>query len=185
MFFDFWDSSIFFFESNLCWKKKLKLTAPFSFHTIYTTFSIKKWWTAFHVAFVKINLFCSLSSFKTTSPFTRCYNQMESKRKKAKGQKHSKYKEKRKTACGLVSTKASFVAFVENEEVDEDDNHILNGSKLIVTWSESIRSDGLTIFENEAVIKFSPLAFYSKMLFSKCRRSLYEKIGIYTAKLLI
>ena len=88
---------------------------------------------------------------------------MESKRKKAKGQKHTKYTKKRKTACGLVSTKASFVAFVENEEVDEDDNHILNGSKLIVTWSESIRSDGLTIFENEAVIKFSPLAFYSKI----------------------
>ena len=88
---------------------------------------------------------------------------MESNRKKGKGQKHSKYTEKRKTACGLVSTKASFVAFVENEEVDEDDNHILNGSKLIVTWSESIRSDGLTIFENEAVIKFSPLAFYSKI----------------------
>ena len=99
---------------------------------------------------------------------------MESKRKKAKGQKHTKYTEKRKTACGLVSTKASFVAFVENEEVDEDDNHILNGSKLIVTWSESIRSDGLTIFENEAVIKFSPLAFYSKIygvknaLFTPC-----------------
>ena len=94
---------------------------------------------------------------------------MESKRKKAKGQKHSKYTEKRKTACGLVSTKASFVAFVENEEVDEDDNHILNGSKLIVTWSESIRSDELTIFENEAVIKFSPLAFYSKIFFKKIR----------------
>ena len=62
MFFDFWDSSIFFFESNLCWKKKRKLT-PFSFHTIYTTFSIKKWWTAFNVAFVKINLFFNLSSF--------------------------------------------------------------------------------------------------------------------------
>ena len=92
---------------------------------------------------------------------------MESKRKKTKGQEHGKYTEKRKTACGLVSTKASFVAFVENEEVDEDDNHILNGSKLIVTWSESIRSDGLTIFENEAVIKFSPLAFYSKILHTK------------------
>ena len=46
---------------------------------------------------------------------------------------------------------------------DQDDNQNLIGSKLIVTWSESIRSDGLTIFENEAVIKFSPLAFYSKI----------------------
>ena len=81
MFFDFWDSSIFFFESNLCWKKKRKLT-PFSFHTIYTTFSIKKWWTAFNVAFVKINLFCSLSSFKTTSSFTFEDFHMEAKRKK-------------------------------------------------------------------------------------------------------
>ena len=101
---------------------------------------------------------------------------MESKRKKAKGQKHTKYTEKRKTACGLVSTKASFVAFVENEEVDEDDNHILNGSKLIVTWSESIRSDGLTIFENEAVIKFSPLAFYSKMFFRKKKKSKSQRL---------
>ena len=102
---------------------------------------------------------------------------MESKRKKTKGQKHTKYTEKRKTACGLVSTKASFVAFVENEEVDEDDNHILNGSKLIVTWSESIRSDGLTIFENEAVIKFSPLAFYSKITRVKtCSEKLFESL---------
>ena len=45
---------------------------------------------------------------------------MEAKRKKEKGQKHIKYTEKRKTACGLVSTKASFVAFVGNEGVDED-----------------------------------------------------------------
>ena len=64
---------------------------------------------------------------------------------------------------GLFQQKSSFVAFVKNEEVDEDDNQNLNGSKLIVTWSESIRSDGLTIFENEEVIKFSPLAFYSKI----------------------
>ena len=65
---------------------------------------------------------------------------------------------------GLFQQKSSFVAFVKNEEVDEDDNQNLNGSKLIVTWSESIRSDGLTIFENEEVIKFSPLAFYSKII---------------------
>ena len=53
--------------------------------------------------------------------------------------------------------------FVKNESDDEDNNHILNGSKLSVTLSESTRCHGLTIFENEAVIKFSPLAFYSKM----------------------
>ena len=79
---------------------------------------------------------------------------MEAKRKKEKEQKHNNYTEKRKTACGLVSTKAKIVicCFVENEGVDEDDQQNLNGSKLIVTWSESIRSDGLTIFENEEVI---------------------------------
>ena len=42
-------------------KKKRKLTAPFSFNT---TSSIKDWWIAFHVAFVKSNLFCNLSSLK-------------------------------------------------------------------------------------------------------------------------
>ena len=79
---------------------------------------------------------------------------MEAKGKKEKGQKHIKYTEKRKTACGLVSTKAKIVicCFVENEGVDEDDQQNLNGSKLIVTWSESIKSNGLTIFLNEAVI---------------------------------
>ena len=45
---------------------------------------------------------------------------MEAKRNVTKEQKRSKYTEKRKTACGLVSTKASFVAFVGNEAVDED-----------------------------------------------------------------
>ena len=40
--------------------------------------------------------------------------------KMIEGQKHTKYTEKRKTACGLVSIKASFVAFVGNEDVDED-----------------------------------------------------------------
>ena len=161
MFFEFCFSSIFFFESNLCWKKKLKLTAPFSFHTIYTTFSIKKWWTAFHVAFVKINLFCNLSSFKTTSPCTLSYSQMESKRKKAKGQKHTKYTEKRKTACGLVSTKrkSSFVAFVENDGDDEDDKQNSSWSKLSVTWSVSTRCHALTIFENEAVMWLRHLLF--------------------------
>ena len=59
--------------------------------------------------------------------------------------------------------KSSFVAFVQNDGDDEDDNHILNGSKLSVTLSESTRCHGLTIFENEGVIKFSPLAFYSKI----------------------
>ena len=52
----------------------------------------------------------------------------------------------------FLSEKSSFVAFIKNEGVDGDDNQNLIGSKLIVTWSESIRSDGLTIFENEAVI---------------------------------
>ena len=63
----------------------------------------------------------------------------------------------------FLSEKSSFVAFIKNEGVDGDDNQNLIGSKLIVTWSESIRSDGLTIFENEAVIKLSLLAFYSKI----------------------
>ena len=58
---------------------------------------------------------------------------------------------------------SSFVAFVENDGDDEDDNHIFSGSKLSVTLSESTRCHGLTIFENEEVIKFSPLAFYSKI----------------------
>ena len=54
----------------------------------------------------------------------------------------------------FVSTKqkSSPVAFVGNDGVDEDDNQNSIGSKLIVTWSLSTRSDGLTIFENEAVI---------------------------------
>ena len=65
-------------------------------------------------------------------------------------------------AC-FNKAKSSFVAFVENDGDDEDDNHIFNGSKLSVTLSESTRCHGLTIFENEAVIKFSPLAFYSKI----------------------
>ena len=65
-------------------------------------------------------------------------------------------------AC-FNKAKPSFVAFVKNESDDEDDNHILNGSKLSVTLSESTRCHGLTFFENEAVIKFSPLAFYSKI----------------------
>ena len=51
----------------------------------------------------------------------------------------------------FLSEKSSFVAFIKNEGVDEDNNQNLIGSKLIVTWSVSIRSDGLTIFENEVV----------------------------------
>ena len=82
---------------------------------------------------------------------------------------------------GLFQQKSSFVAFVKNEEVDEDDNQNLNGSKLIVTWSESIRSDGLTIFENEEVIKFSPLAFYSKIS-QKLTKKLATAIKAYNAR---
>ena len=67
-------------------------------------------------------------------------------------------------AC-FNKAKSSFVAFVENDGDDEDDNHIFSGSKLSVTLSESTRCHGLTIFENEGVIKFSPLAFYSKISF--------------------
>ena len=72
-----------------------------------------------------------------------------------------------KKLCGFVVFKRKivrFVDFIKNEGVDENENQNCIGSKLIVTWSESIRSDGLTIFENEAVIKFSALAFYSKMI---------------------
>ena len=52
----------------------------------------------------------------------------------------------------FLSEKSSFVAFIKNEGVDEDNNQNWFGSKLIVTWPGSIKSDGLTIFENEAVI---------------------------------
>ena len=85
--------------------------------------------------------------------------------KKGKGEKDLKYTKKTKDRLWACFNKAkpSFVAFVKNESDDEDDNHILNGSKLSVTLSENTRCHGLTIFENEAVIKFSPLAFYSKI----------------------
>ena len=48
---------------------------------------------------------------------------LKTKRRKGKEQRHTKYTTKRKTACGLVSTKqkSSSVAFVGNEGVDEDD----------------------------------------------------------------
>ena len=59
--------------------------------------------------------------------------------------------------------KSSFVAFVQNDGDDEDDNHILNGSKLSVTLSESTRCHGLTIFENEAVKAKTRPSFYSKI----------------------
>ena len=84
-------------------------------------------------------------------------------RKKKREKRTLSTQKNERPLVGLFQQKSSFVAFVKNEEVDEDDNQNLNGSKLIVTWSESIRSDGLTIFENEEVIKFSPLAFYSKI----------------------
>ena len=76
--------------------------------------------------------------------------------------KYPKKTKDRLWAC-FNKAKSSFVAFVENDGDDEDDNHIFNGSKLNVTLSKSTRCHGLTIFENEAVIKFSPLAFYSKI----------------------
>ena len=60
--------------------------------------------------------------------------------------------------------KSSFVAFVKNEGVDEDNNQNLIGSKLIVTCSVSIKCDGLTIFENETFITYrvrSPLSRFS------------------------
>ena len=65
-------------------------------------------------------------------------------------------------AC-FNKAKPSFVAFVKNESDDEDDNHILNGSKLSVTLSESTRCHGLTIFENEAVKEKTRPCFYSKI----------------------
>ena len=55
--------------------------------------------------------------------------------------------------------KSSFVAFVKNEGVDEDDKQNWVGSKLIVTWSQSTRCHGLTIFENEAVMWLRHLLF--------------------------
>ena len=55
-----------------------------------------------------------------------------------KEETHYKYTKKGKIACGLLSRKrkSSFVAFVENDNDDEDDNQNLSGSKLILTWSE-------------------------------------------------
>ena len=86
----------------------------------------------------------------------------ENEEKKGKGQRHNKYtKKKRKTACGLVSTKrkSSFVAFVENDGDDEDDKQNSSWSKLSVTWSVSTRCHALTIFENEAVMWLRHLLF--------------------------
>ena len=73
-------------------------------------------------------------------------------------------------------SKIVICCFVQNDGDDEDDNHILNGSKLSVTLSESTRCHGLTIFENEAVIKFSPLAFYSKMSLQITPPCLFGKV---------
>jgi len=124
-------------------KKKRKLTAPFSFPTIYITFSIKNDFGIYN---------------RTLSH--------GSEQKRRDEQNHAKYTEKRKTACGLVSTKAKIFicCFCENEGVDEDDKQNLNGSKLIVTWSESIRSDGFTIFVNEEVIWYHVLLFIVRFL---------------------
>ena len=49
--------------------------------------------------------------------------------------------------------KSASVDFIQNEEIDEDDNQNWFGSKLIVTWSVSIRCYGLTVFENELMIE--------------------------------
>ena len=83
-------------------KKKRKLTAPFSFNT---TSSIKDWWIAFHVAFVKSNLFCNLSSLKNN--FNNCAVRLsvERKGKKSESQSHSNYTKQLKTVCGSTSTK--------------------------------------------------------------------------------
>ena len=72
-----------------------------------------------------------------------------------KEETHYKYTKKRKIACGFLSRKrkSSFVAFIENDDDDEDDNQNLSGSKLILTWSVSTRCYGLTVFENELMIK--------------------------------
>ena len=61
-------------------KKKRKLTAPFSFNT---TSSIKDWWIAFHVAFVKSNLFCNLSFLKNNFNKWHVPLSVERKEKKA------------------------------------------------------------------------------------------------------
>ena len=55
------------------------------------------------------------------------------------------------------------VVFFENGGGHKNDNHILVGNKLIVTWSESTRCHGLTIFENEAVKAKTRPSFYSKI----------------------
>ena len=60
--------------------------------------------------------------------------------------------------------KIVIVVFAENGGHDKNDNHILVGSKLIVTWSESTRCHGLTIFENEAVKAKTRPSFYSKII---------------------
>ena len=83
-------------------KKKRKLTAPFSFNT---TSSIKDWWIAFHVAFVKSNLFCNLSSLKNNFNKWHWRLSVERKGKDSKSQSHCKYTKQRKTVCGSTSTK--------------------------------------------------------------------------------
>ena len=90
-------------------KKKRKLTAPFSFNT---TSSIKDWWIAFHVAFVKSNLFCNLSSLKNNFNKWQQRLSVEKKGKKSKSQSHSKYTKHRKTVCGSTSTKQN-LSFVD------------------------------------------------------------------------
>ena len=85
-------------------------------------------------------------------------------RKKKREKRTLSTQKNERPLVGLFQQKSSFVAFVKNEEVDEDDNQNLNGSKLIVTWSVSIRSDGLTIFENETVIRYHALLFIVRYL---------------------
>ena len=53
--------------------------------------------------------------------------------------------------------------FFENGGDGKNDNHILVGSKLIVTWSESTICHGPTIFENKAVKAKTRPSFYSKI----------------------
>ena len=73
-------------------------------------------------------------------------------RKKKREKRTLSTQKNERPLVGLFQQKSSFVAFVKNDEVDEDDNENWFASKLIVMCSVSIRSDELTFSENEAVI---------------------------------